>query len=162
MRRRSPAGQALTDLILETFRLHGRLLATGDRLTRAVGQTAARWQVLGSIQDEPQTVAQVARAMGLARQSVQRTVDRLQADGIVTYKDNPAHLRSKLVTLTPKGSFVLTWISGRQIRWANDVALRLGEQDLHRACRVIRAFREELEHADRAAARKGRVRSTLR
>jgi hypothetical protein len=70
--RGSVAGSALTDLVLEVFRLNGRLLAAGDRMTRPSGQTSARWQVLGAINPEPRTVAQIARVMGLARQSVQR------------------------------------------------------------------------------------------
>ena len=37
--KRSPSGHALSDLILEVFRLNGRLLVAGDRLTRPVGQT---------------------------------------------------------------------------------------------------------------------------
>ena len=37
----------ITDLILETFRLNGQLLAAGDALVSDVGLTSARWQVLG-------------------------------------------------------------------------------------------------------------------
>lgn len=36
-------------------------------------------------------VAAIARAMGLARQSVQRTADLLEAEGLVEYVENPAH-----------------------------------------------------------------------
>ena len=77
---------ALTDLILEVFRLNGRLLAAGDRLTRPSGQTSARWQVRCAIDIEPRTVSQIAQAMGLARQSVQRTTDRLQTEGLVAVR----------------------------------------------------------------------------
>jgi hypothetical protein len=42
--RGSVAGSALTDLVLEVFRLNGRLLAAGERMTRPSGQTSARWQ----------------------------------------------------------------------------------------------------------------------
>jgi hypothetical protein len=42
------AGRTLTDLVLEVFRLNGRLLAAGDRLSKTVGLTSARWQVLGA------------------------------------------------------------------------------------------------------------------
>src|SRR5262245_40189092 len=111
---RTRAGEALTDLILEVFRLNGQLLAAGDRLARPVGQTSARWQVLGSIDTSAQTVSQIARSMGLTRQSVQRTVDRLLSDGQVMYQDNPDHERAKLVSLTAGGRFVLNWISAQQ------------------------------------------------
>jgi DNA-binding MarR family transcriptional regulator len=164
-RRRSGAGNALTALVLEVFRLNGRLLAAGDRLTRPAGQTSARWQVLGAIDHELRTVSQIARAMGLTRQSVQRTADRLQMEGIVTYVENPAHRRAKLVGLTARGRSVLDGITERQVVWANDLGARLGEAGLRRALGVIHAFREILEHTDRSqrtgrrrpAADRGRI-----
>ena len=64
----------LTDLIVETFRLNGRLLAAGDGLVADLGLTSARWQVLGAIAASPVPlpVASIARNMGLSRQGVQR------------------------------------------------------------------------------------------
>ena len=47
------ADVALTELILETFRLNGRLLAAGDALVRDLGLTSARWQILGAIALSP-------------------------------------------------------------------------------------------------------------
>jgi DNA-binding MarR family transcriptional regulator len=146
----SGAGHALTDLILEVFRLNGRLLAAGDRMTRPAGQTSARWQVLGAIDTEPRAVSQIARVMGLTRQSVQRTADRLQAEGVVSYVDNPAHRRAKLVALTARGRSILDGITQRQVVWANDLGVRLGEADVQRALRVVHAFRELLEHTARS------------
>jgi DNA-binding MarR family transcriptional regulator len=154
---RSGAGSALTDLVLEVFRLNGRLLAAGDRMTRPAGQTSARWQVLGAIDPEARTVSQIARAMGLTRQSVQRTADRLQMESLVTYVDNPAHRRAKLVRLTARGRSVLDGITQRQVVWANDLGARLGEADVRCALRVIHAFREILEHTD-GPERTGRTR----
>src|SRR5947208_9580394 len=48
--------------------------------------------------------AHIARQMGLTRQSVQRTVDLLAADGLVAFADNQHHRRAKLVDFTPRGS----------------------------------------------------------
>jgi DNA-binding MarR family transcriptional regulator len=147
--RPSVAGTALTHLVLEVFRLNGRLLAAGDRMTRPAGQTSARWQVLGAIDPGPRTVSQIARVMGLTRQSVQRTADRLQSEGIVSYVDNPAHRRAKLVALTARGRSVLAGITRRQVVWANELGARLDEADLRRALRTVHAFREILEDPDR-------------
>jgi DNA-binding MarR family transcriptional regulator len=154
---RSGAGCALTDLVLAVFRLNGRLVAAGDRITRPAGQTSARWQVLGAIDHNARTVSQIARTMGLTRQSVQRTADRLQMEGLVTYMENPAHRRAKLVGLTTRGRSVLDGITQRQVVWANHLGARLGVADLRRALRVIHAFREILEHPDRPS-RTGRTR----
>lgn len=89
----SPGGAALTDLVLEVFRLNGRLLSAGDKLVAEAGLTSARWQVLGAIHyaSEPQTVSWLARSMGLTRQAVQRIVNDLVGEGLIALKTNPAH-----------------------------------------------------------------------
>jgi DNA-binding MarR family transcriptional regulator len=143
--RRTKASQAFTQLILEVFRLNGRLLSAGDALTRPVGQTSARWQVLGALDEEGRTVADIGRQMGLTRQSVQRTADLLEADGLVSYADNPAHQRAKLATLTSRGRAVLDAITSRQIAWANRVANDLSEGDLQHAIRALRQVRQAME-----------------
>src|SRR5712692_9690594 len=80
----TPAGTALTELILDVFRLNGRLLAAGDRLVADIGLTSARWQVLGAIAlaATPSPVAHLARGMGLTRQGAHRTVNDLGAEGL--------------------------------------------------------------------------------
>src|SRR5262245_20109448 len=114
---RTSSSQAFTELILEVFRLNGRLLSAGDALTRPVRQTSARWQVLGSLDEEGRTVADIGRGMGLTRQSVQRTTDLLEADGLLSYVENPAHQRAKLAVLTSRGRATLEAITARQIEW---------------------------------------------
>ncbi len=155
----SAVGRALTDLVLEVFRLNGRLLAAGDRLVRPVGQTSARWQVLGAAMLGQRTVSQIAREMGLTRQSVQRTADRLEVDGLVTCEENPANRRAGLVTLTLRGKSVLDWILRKEKAWSDELGAPFGETRLRAALRVIRSLREELEGAGRAhRARPSRAR----
>jgi DNA-binding MarR family transcriptional regulator len=158
-RRRSGTGRALTALVLEVFRLNGRLLAAGDRLTRPVRQSSARWQVLGAIRQAPLTVSQIARAMGLTRQSVQRTADRLHAERLVRYADNPAHRRAKLVRLTAEGKSVLDWIIERQVAWVNRLAAGMSETAVTDGLELLRVVRERLESAEfqRADPRRTRL-----
>ena len=103
--------------------------------------------MLGSLRNGPLSVAAIAREMGLARQSVQRTADVLEAAGIVEYAANPAHRRAKLVRLTPTGEETLTEISRRQVEWANRLAraLPVGVAQLQQAADVPRRLRDELE-----------------
>ena len=144
--RRTPAAEALTELILEVFRVNGDLLTQGDRLTKPLGQTSARWQVLGALRNGPQPVAGIARVMGLARQSVQRTADVLERQGLVEYAPNPAHRRAKLVRFTAHGEEVFGEISRRQVVWTNELASRLGsEADIRQALHLLRRLRTELE-----------------
>jgi DNA-binding MarR family transcriptional regulator len=138
-------GHAFTTLILEVFRLNGRLLTAGDALTRPAQQTSARWQVLGALDQDERTVADIGRRMGLTRQSVQRIADLLEADGLVAYRDNPAHQRAKLAVLTPRGRAVLDDITARQIEWANRIASRLADDDLTHAVRILQQVRQALD-----------------
>ena len=82
---RTPSGEAVTELILSTFRANGLLLGAGDLLSADEGLTSARWQVLGAValQERPLTVPQIARRMGLTRQSVHATVQRLVREGLL-------------------------------------------------------------------------------
>jgi DNA-binding MarR family transcriptional regulator len=81
------------------------LLAAGDLLAAEEGLTSARWQVLGAISlaERPLTVPQIARRMGLTRQSVHPTVARLVHDGLLELVPNADHRRSQLVSLTEDG-----------------------------------------------------------
>ena len=146
-RAHTPAGKALTDLILEVFRLHGLLLAAGDRLMHPLGLSSARWQVLGAIQltGEPLPVAHIARQMGLTRQSVQRTVDLLAQEGLIAFADNPYHRRAKLVDFAPRGRRIMEEVNQIQTTWANDLAQGLSAQGLHDALQLLEALRLRLD-----------------
>ncbi len=143
----SPSGAALTALVLEIFRVNGRLLAAGDKLIADIGLTSARWQVLGAIHyaGEPQTVSWLARSMGLTRQAVQRIVNELEAEGLAAFKANPAHRRAHLVTLTRSGRSAYAAAERRQVSWVNAVAERLDRKDLGAAQRILISIRSRLE-----------------
>jgi len=135
----------MTELVLEIFRMNGLLLAVGDRLTRELGLTSARWQVLGALVDGPLTVAQIARNMGLKRQSVQRLVDVLSEQGILIFEDNPHHRRAKLVLLTEAGRSKYEQISEIQARWVNSVSGDLDVKELDAAVALLRDIEVQLQ-----------------
>jgi DNA-binding MarR family transcriptional regulator len=140
-------GRALTDLILEIFRLNGRLLAAGDELAAPTGLTSARWQVLGAIAmaASAQPVANLARTMGLTRQAVQRIVNELEAEGFVAFEDNPHHQRAKLIVLTKKGRGAFDAVSRLQVPWVNTLAHGLTTKDLTTASKVLNSLITRLE-----------------
>jgi DNA-binding MarR family transcriptional regulator len=150
----TPEGEAATELVLETFRANGRLLAAGDLLAANEGLTSARWQVIGAIAlaEQALTVPQIARRMGLTRQSVQASVNRLRADGLLDAEPNPDHGRSPLITLTASGRATYAALDRRQIRWINELAEDIAVADLVTAFRVLTRLTERLE----ATPRRGR------
>ncbi|PYE21154.1 DNA-binding MarR family transcriptional regulator [Williamsia limnetica] len=115
--------QLLSESALTTFRLNGQFLAVAEALAAPAGLTATRWQVLGAVLSEPLSVSDIAREMGITRQSVQRTADLLARQGLVTYRDNPAHRRAKLVEVTEAGLTAVRLINPGH----RDLARRLGE-----------------------------------
>lgn len=123
----------MSELVVHVFRLNGLLIALGDAMGEPSGQTSARWRVLAAIDETPLSVAQIARAWWLTRQSVQRVADVLVADGLATYEDNPNHRRAKLVRITPAGLKTLLEIRLRQRTWAESLGSRIGEAELRAA-----------------------------
>lgn len=136
----------MTELILQTFRLHGALIAAGDRLTSAVALTAARWQVLSSVVRAVQAgpVAHVARDMGLTRQAVQRITDHLVADGLLAFEPNPHHKRAPRVVVTPLGREAFERIAARQVPWVNELARGVSREEIATAMAVLRGLEARL------------------
>ena len=144
---RTPEGDIATDVVLETFRVNGLLVAAGNRLAAAEGLTAALWQVLGPVAQagRPLTVPQIARRMGLTRQAVQASVNRLRSEGLVETRENLDHRRSPLIRLTALGRQKYEALDRRQIRWINELSAGLKLADLAAAARLLRDLSDRLE-----------------
>ena len=149
---RSPGGDAVTRLIFEFFRLNGRLVAAGDRLSADLGLSTARWQVLGAIKFGVFTVSQISRAMGLTRQAVQRVVNDLVSIGLVSLENNPGHRRAKFVQLTEAGRAVIKKMDRRQATWSDWLAGAAPTTSIDAAARVLFNMRTRLESQELADA----------
>jgi DNA-binding MarR family transcriptional regulator len=141
---RSRAGDAVSELVVHVFRLNGLLIAVGDAMAEPSGQTSARWRVLAAIDRTPLSVAQIARAWWLTRQSVQRVADVLVREGLATYEANPNHRRAKLVRITPAGLSALHEIRLRQREWAESLGAQIGEPELREANATLTRMLETL------------------
>ncbi|MGW6623813.1 MarR family winged helix-turn-helix transcriptional regulator [Nocardia sp. NPDC055002] len=111
---------------LTVFRLNGQFLTIGDGLSAPAGISVAWWQVMAAVQDQPQPVAGIARAMGITRQSVQRIADLLVGKGMCEYRPNPAHKRAKLVAMTEEGTATIRRIDPQHAAMAHRLAEALG------------------------------------
>jgi DNA-binding MarR family transcriptional regulator len=148
--RRTPAGDALTNLMLDLFRVNGLLLTAGDRLVARLGLTSARWQILGAIvhAERPQPVAWLARDLGANRQNVQRIINDLHTEGLVAFEANPHHRRAQLVVLTDKGRRTFDAAMVLQAPWVDGLSEGLSVKDLQAVHRVVTALRKKLESND--------------
>jgi DNA-binding MarR family transcriptional regulator len=147
MQERTPAGEAATEVILSIFRANGLLLASGDLLSASEGLTSARWQVMGAIAlaERQLTVPQIARRMGITRQSVHATVKRLVADGLVELAPNVDHRRSQLVSLTQLGERRYAALDRRQAEWVNRLGRVIGHAELQTTAQVLAELSARLE-----------------
>ncbi|UDL87356.1 MarR family transcriptional regulator [Mesorhizobium sp. PAMC28654] len=135
--RRTSAGDAFSAFAITALKLAGHLTAAGDQMAKPAGQTSARWQVLAGARHENMSVAQIAKLLGVARQGVQRLADVLEAEGLVTYADNPNHQRAKLVALTSEGRARLSVIETNQAVWADALGAEFDEDTLKKATEIM-------------------------
>jgi DNA-binding MarR family transcriptional regulator len=151
--RRTPAGEALSNVMLDLFRLTSLLLTAGDRLVAQLGLTSARWQILGAIAyaERPQPVAWLARDLGANRQNVQRIVNDLHKEGLVTFEVNPHHRRAQLIVLTDKGRRTFESAMELQAPWISGLSDGLSVKDIETVRRVVAALRKKLEGNDQLA-----------
>ncbi len=105
--------------------------------------------VLESVIDGgPQTVPQMARVRPVTRQHIQSLVNALLDGGLVEYRHNPEHKRSKLVAATPRGTAAFTAMREAENRAFRALSLSDVEAgDLQMAnrvlLRIIAAFESE-------------------
>jgi DNA-binding MarR family transcriptional regulator len=142
---RTEAGEALTEAIIATFRLNGRLMDIAQRLAHAGDLTATEWRVLGGVLDEPHSVAEIGRLMGMTRQGVQRVADQLVDRGLAEYRPNPAHRRAKLLACTQAGYWAIRQIALVQRPWADEIAANIGATELQQTLTTIRRILATLE-----------------
>lgn len=134
----SAAGTELTKLVLETFRLNARLMDAAQRLAAEGDITAAWWQVLGGVLDQPRTLPEIGRRMGVSRQAVRRVADLLVDRGLAEYRPNPAHRRSQLLACTEAGYWSIRQISLAQAPWAERIGSSIGATELRQAREAMR------------------------
>lgn len=144
---------AFQHLVGEVFRLNGQLLTTAEGLAGNVGVSPAGWQTIAVLRDGPLTVSDIARRLGLRRQSAQHNVNRLVGQGLVELIDNPRHRRAWLARLTRRGKATMKTLYGLQAtltgRFIADT--RLTAADLEAMATLLGRLRESAAARDTAA-----------
>ncbi len=96
----------------------------------------------------PLTVAQIARGRREPRQRVQPLVNALVREGALAYVANPAHKRSPLVKLTPRGEKTVRHIVELESTLRARLKIDVPGQAMTAAADVLRRVRALLEHPD--------------
>lgn len=145
--RRTTPADVLTDIMLTVFRVNARLLEKGDQLVGPLHLTSARWQVMGAIAiaDQPLTAPQIAAAMGLTRQGVQKQLNRAREDGLIEAVANPRHERSPRHRLTETGRRAYDAAIALQTPWTKALAQGSSLADLKTALDLLSTLGARLE-----------------
>ena len=87
------------------IRINGAFLEVAEKIcSNDELITVPIWRVIAVIRINPMTVPEVAKYLGIKRQSVQSTVNQMKRRGLINLRKNPNHKTSPLVILTKKGN----------------------------------------------------------
>jgi DNA-binding MarR family transcriptional regulator len=135
---------AVAELMLDVAQCFFRIRAMGQKsglITSWGGGTFGFLRSLALM--GPMTVPQIARMRPTSRQRMQRLADELAGEGLVAFVDNPRHLRSKLVRLTPKGESRYRSLNARLLSIASTMGASLSEPEIRRTAEVVRRLSED-------------------
>jgi DNA-binding MarR family transcriptional regulator len=94
------------------------------------------------------TVPQMARALAVSRQFVQRMVNEAAGGGLVESAPNPAHQRSSLIRLTDSGRTAIGTVIARESGLLKRVGGDLTDADVDTCVRVLTRMLEVFEDVD--------------
>jgi DNA-binding MarR family transcriptional regulator len=117
--------------------LHGRL-----RVTPPMRAVLEFLQARG-----PAPVPGIARSRGVSRQHIQAIVNELLDEGLVELRDNPAHRRSCLVTLTAAGESTIAGIRATERTVLGDAFSDIDTAAVRAATQTLRAVRRRIDDA---------------
>ena len=159
--RDSPIGRKLVG---EVLRASARIAASRSALLIGFGMTGPRLRVMKMIRRrrEPRTVSQLARAIGVSRQTLQATVHDLAAAGFVNLEENAFHRRAPIVVLSVQGEACLDRLLQVEQRWIADLTRGFDERLLAQTEWVVRCLRERLEDPPRRRPGSARTRRSTR
>lgn len=133
------------------FRLNAQLLDTAAALTTDLEINTTQWRAIAAIRNEPLTVAEIARRIGISRQSARQCVGKLAEIDLVELTANPRHRRAQLVQLTRQGEDSMRLLHARQTRLTEQFTAGLGLSvaSLDKLALLLDRLRERAETLDR-------------
>jgi DNA-binding MarR family transcriptional regulator len=145
--KKTPASNALTDLIRTVLRMNATVQKSGTRLMRGTGITNARWQTMSELcgLEKLVTVSELARHMGLTRQAVQRLADDMASDGLVKFVANPSDARAMHLLLTEAGKAAYEDTLEREWQWANAIAKDFDAEQITCAVTLLEAITKKIQ-----------------
>jgi DNA-binding MarR family transcriptional regulator len=138
-------GEAIAELMLDVAQFFFRIRAVGQKTGLITSWGGGAFGFMRSLALQgPLTVPQIAQMRPTSRQRMQRLADELAAEGLVQFIDNPKHLRSKLVQLTPKGEKRYSDLNARFLAIASTLGVGLNEAEIRRTRQIVQRLSDEV------------------
>lgn len=139
-------GKVMEELMTEAIATFFRLRVVGQQIGAVTPNGSGYWGLMRSLKQEgAQTVPQLARSRPVSRQHIQKLANEMIAEGVIELAENPAHKRSKLLRLTPKGEAVFQKLNQQIARVALNLAEDMDVKELQIAVKVLKQIREKLK-----------------
>ena len=137
---------AIAELMLEVAQCFFRIRAVGQKTGLITSWGGGAFGFMRSLALlGPLTVPQMAQMRPTSRQRMQRLADELAAEGLVTFIENPKHLRSKLAQLTRKGEARYRDMNARFLAIASTMGVALSEAEIRKTSEIVRRLSEEVK-----------------
>ncbi|MFE2226294.1 MarR family winged helix-turn-helix transcriptional regulator [Streptomyces kronopolitis] len=141
-------------LIADVFEAAGALRRLGEQTAGAEGLTQARWQLMSVVCEDPLTVPQAARRLGVSRQNIQRVANDLVAFELAAYAPNPDHRGSPLLALTPRGAEALARVTDRATALHRTLFADLPDKEIASTRASLRRLLTALDRHEGAAGKR--------
>jgi DNA-binding MarR family transcriptional regulator len=129
-----------------------RMTVARDNIVASAGLTVARVILLERIDRVAPgmlTIAEHARRLGRARQSVRRVALALERIGLIERRRKPGARTARLLALTDEG---VDWLLNARFfehAWIIGIVCHYGTRDLKQACWMLRALRDRTGRVER-------------
>ncbi|MFW5488444.1 MAG: MarR family winged helix-turn-helix transcriptional regulator [Desulfovibrio sp.] len=145
-KRGHPTGAALHDLFREVFHLQAILAEAMDAVHEQSGMRTSHKRVAEVVdRQKTATVPDVAAELNVSRQFVQTVCNELNAQGLLEFKTNPRHKRSKLAELTDTGRTALYTSREQENKIIEELLPGLDAAAIGQAAALLRRLRERME-----------------
>lgn len=143
----APEVELIIQFIDEMTRGRSRLTSVIARMQKDARYKGLAATVLTAVvrAGTPPTVPQIGRSLGLPRQTIQRHVDQLVADGMVRLVHNPDHKRAMRLEATDAGRACYARSNDATKQWAVDFVEGMDRDALAKTVATMREIRKKLE-----------------
>lgn len=142
------AAYAVSALVAAVRRFAGHLEAAARELHAGDGLTVGERALLLQLrQGGHQTIPALAARRGTTRQYVQQTLAPLAGRGLVEWRENPRHRRSRLAVLSPAGAALARRVLAREGALVGELAQAVARDQLAGAAAVLGSLEAEMARA---------------